>query len=111
MTMETLEQLRRQLDTADDLGGIVRTMKALAAVSIRQYEAAVRSLADYARTVELGLHVVLRDLPAPEPAPGRKPAQPIGAIVFGSDHGLCGRFNEDIVQHALEQLFWSACCC
>ncbi len=104
MTMETLAQLRRQVDTADDLGGIVRTMKALAAVSIRQYEAAVRSLADYARTVELGLHVVLRDLPAPEPAPRRKPAQRIGAIVFGSDHGLCGRFNEDIVQHALERL-------
>lgn len=104
MTMETLEQLRRQLDTADDLGGIVRTMKALAAVSIRQYEAAVRSLADYARTVELGLHVVLRDLPAPEPALGHKQTQPIGVIVFGSDHGLCGRFNEDIVQHALERL-------
>jgi F-type H+-transporting ATPase subunit gamma len=23
-------------------------------------------------------------------------------VVFGSDHGLCGRFNEDIAQHALE---------
>ena len=30
--METLEQLRRQIETANDLGGIVRTIKALAAV-------------------------------------------------------------------------------
>ena len=102
--MDTLEQLRRQLGTADDLAGIVRTMKALAAVSIRQYEAAVRSLSDYARTVDLGLHVVLRDLPAPQPAPARPQTRPVGAVVFGSDHGLCGRFNEDIVQHARERL-------
>lgn len=98
--MDTLEQLRRQLDTAHDLGSIVRTMKALAAVSIRQYEAAVRSLADYARTVELGLHVVLRDLPAPDAGPPRHAARHVGAVVFGSDHGLCGRFNEEVVQHA-----------
>ena len=102
--MDTLEQLRRQLGTADDLAGIVRTMKALAAVSIRQYEAAVRSLSDYARTVELGLHVVLRDLPEPQPASARHAARPMGAVVFGSDHGLCGRFNDDIVRHALERM-------
>lgn len=102
--METLEQLRRQLDTADDLGGIVRTMKALAAVSIRQYEAAVRSLADYTRTVELGLQVVLRDLPAPHGGRPRRPARLVAAVVFGSDHGLCGRFNEEIVQHAIDGL-------
>lgn len=100
--METLEQLRRQLDTANDLGGIVRTMKALAAVSIRQYEAAVHSLAGYARTVELGLHVVLRDLPAPDAGPPRQAARRVGAVVFGSDHGLCGRFNEEVAQHARE---------
>jgi F-type H+-transporting ATPase subunit gamma len=101
--METLEHLRHRLDTVEDLGGIVRTMKALAAVSIRQYEAAVRSLGDYYRTVELGLHVALRDLPAPEPEP-RRAESAIGAVVFGSDHGLCGRFNEDIVAHARERL-------
>ncbi len=102
--METLENLRRQLDTAGDLVGIVQTMKALAAVSIRQYDAAVRSLTDYARTIELGLHVVLRDLPEPAAPPQGRERHPLGAIVFGSDHGLCGRFNEDIVEHARERL-------
>lgn len=104
--MDTLEQLRRQIGTADDLSGIVGTMKALAAVSIRQYEAAVRSLADYARTIELGLHVVLADLPdaAQPPPPAGHAARPLGAIVFGSDHGLCGRFNEDVAVHAQARL-------
>lgn len=103
--MDTLGELRRRLGTTDDIAGIVRTMKALAAVSIRQYEAAVHSLADYSRTIELGLHAALRDLPAVEEAVARRDRlRAVGAVVFGSDHGLCGRFNEDIVAHALARL-------
>ena len=59
--MPTLEALRRQVDAVEKLESIVRTMKTLASVSIRQYEQAVASLADYARTVERGL-----ELPPPE---------------------------------------------
>jgi F-type H+-transporting ATPase subunit gamma len=101
--MEALEQIRQRLDSFEDLGAIVRTMKALAAVSIRQYEQAVHSLAPYYRTVELGLHVVLRDMPILPPAPLKKP-EALGAVVFGSDHGLCGRFNEEMVDYARERL-------
>jgi F-type H+-transporting ATPase subunit gamma len=102
--LETLEQLRRQLDTFDDLSAVVRTMKALAAVSVRQYEQAVRSLTDYYRTVELGLHVVLREMPPVAPAPIRRAPEKTGAVIFGSDHGLCGRFNEDMADHAASRL-------
>jgi F-type H+-transporting ATPase subunit gamma len=70
-------------------------MKALAAASIRQYERAVESLSQYSRTVELGLHVVLRQMPEPM-ARHQRAHGPMGIIVFGSDHGLCGRFNEDL---------------
>ena len=101
--METLEQLRRQLDTFEDLGAIVRTMKALAAVSIRQYEQAVLSLGDYYRTVELGLRVALRDLPPPS-HPSHHGSTQIAAVVFGSDYGVCGRFNEEIMDYARERL-------
>lgn len=101
--METLEQVRRRLDTFGDLAGIIRTMKALAAVNLRQYERAVRSLAGYYRTVELGLHVVLRDMQAPPPMAHGEPER-IAAVVFGSDHGLCGRFNVDMADYAHERL-------
>jgi len=102
--METLEQLRRRLDTFDDLRGLVRTMKALAAVSIHQHEQAVRALSVYWRTVELGLHVVLRDLPVRPPPSHTEETAPLAAVVFGSDHGMCGRFNDDIASHALHAL-------
>lgn len=101
--METLERLRRRLTAYEELGSIVRTMKALAAVSIRQYEQAVDSLAGYYRTVELGLHVVLRDMP-PSRSRSEHHAGQIAAVVFGSDHGLCGRFNEVIIDYASERL-------
>jgi len=101
--METLEQLRQQLESFTELGAIVRTMKALAAVNIRQYEQAVHALAPYYHTIELGLHGALRDM-ANLPPETRGPSTAVAAIVFGSDHGLCGRFNEDIAEYAVVRL-------
>jgi hypothetical protein len=46
---------------AGDLQSVVRTMKAVAASSIGQYEKSVRALADYYRTVELGLGACFRE--------------------------------------------------
>jgi F-type H+-transporting ATPase subunit gamma len=99
--MQTLEKLRRKIDVAEELQTIVRTMKTLAMVNIRHYEQAVVSLADYNRTIEMGLQVVLRSeagevLTRPLPTDGS-----LGAIIFGSDQGLCGRFNEQIAAYAL----------
>ncbi len=93
---ETSESLRRKLDGAAELGSVVRTMKALAAASITQYERAVHSLDDYYRTVELGLVAWLHQAGAEIPAGGATLAHAgvAGAVVFGSDQGLVGQFNE-----------------
>ena len=102
--MQTPESLKRTIKSAQDLLGVVKTMKALAAVSIRQYQRSVESLADYNRTVEMGLQIVLKDRRgAPEPARQRAKKQ-LGAIVFGTDQGLCGQFNNIIAQHAVAEL-------
>jgi hypothetical protein len=42
--MDTLEALSRLIATTEDLQAIVRTMKSLSAVSIRQYERTVAAL-------------------------------------------------------------------
>ncbi len=103
--MDTLEHLHKQLDSLEELRTIVKTMKALSAASIRQYEQAVSALAGYYRTVERGLHVVLKDTKSLPDAAGhmQKPLR-LASIVFGSDHGLCGRFNEDITLYALNRM-------
>ena len=58
---DTTASLRRKIGRAGDLQSVVRTMKAVAASSIGQYENSVRALADYYRTVELGLGAYLRE--------------------------------------------------
>jgi len=78
-------------------------MKALAAVSIRQYQRSVESLSDYSRTVEMGLQIVLKDRRGAA-APTQQRARRLGAIVFGTDQGLCGQFNNIVTQHALEEV-------
>jgi F-type H+-transporting ATPase subunit gamma len=99
--VESFERLRRRVDTLGELHTIVRTMKAFSAASIRQYEQSVIALQDYVRTVELGLGVVLQtpSLPATQLLRGGLPS---GMVVLGSDHGLCGRFNEDIADSAMQ---------
>ena len=102
----TMESLRRRIDGAGDLEGVVRSMKALAASSIGQYEKAVQSLDDYYRTVELALVACFRQAGPVSFAVG--PPLPnkgaIGAVIFGSDQGLVGRFNEVIVEFAVHEL-------
>jgi len=104
---DTTASLRRKIDSAGDLQSVVRTMKALAASSIGQYEQSVRSLSDYYRTVELGLCVCFRDI---EPGAmrskqkGKSAQNAIGAIVFGSDQGLVGQFNEVVADYAIKTL-------
>jgi F-type H+-transporting ATPase subunit gamma len=104
---DTTASLRRQIATAGDLQSVVRTMKAMAASSIGQYERSVRALADYYRTVELGLSACFRKS---DPATlvglrqGHSGRGAIGAVVFGSDQGLVGQFNEVVVDHAEKAL-------
>ena len=103
---DTLESLRRKIDGATDLDSVVRTMKALAASSIVQYERAVHSLDDYYRTVELGLVAWLRQSGKTIYTAGgaRKNKGATGAVVFGSDQGLVGQFNEVLAKFAVSKL-------
>ena len=101
--MLTTEFLKRRIQSAQDLLGVVKTMKALAAVSIRQYQRAVESLGEYNRTVEMGLQVVLRQS-VETMAQTRSKTARLGAIVFGTDQGLCGQLNNIIVSHAMEEM-------
>ncbi len=80
-------------------------MKALAATSVRQYEKAAESLDDYYHTVELGLSVVLAGYDEVASAASSKITNEPLLLIFGSDHGLAGRFNEQIVSFALED-YW-----
>jgi F-type H+-transporting ATPase subunit gamma len=131
-----LEALRRRIQTLGDLREIVRSMKALAASHIQQYERAARALAEHTHTVELGFRALLLERSAPgasstgsstgaatstpgstSPSPASSPTPgptatastiaaspkrhrpPCAIVLFGSDRGMCGRFDEAVIEH------------
>ena len=100
---DTLESLRSKIGAAGDLGSVVRSMKSLAAASVGQYERSASALSQYYRAVELGLAVCLRRH-APDAAEAGERAGGIGAVVFGSDQGLVGQFNDVLTAFVAETL-------
>jgi len=104
---DTTASLTRKISSAGDLQSVVRTMKALAAASIGQYDKSVRALGDYYRTVELGLSACFRESRPAAPVLNRQApadAGAIGAVVFGSDQGLVGQFNDVVADYAVKTL-------
>jgi len=80
-------------------------MKAVAASSIGDYERAVAALGDYYQTVERGLGACFRQAslyPVQQSAP--KNQHPSCIILFGTDQGLVGQFNDRIADFAQSSL-------
>mgnify|MGYP001806439090 CR=1 FL=1 len=106
--METLESLQRKLSGAKDLKSVVRTMKVVAALNIGQYEKAVLSLGDYYRTIALGMVIYLRqtklDIINERVKQDENPDKTITAVVFGSDQGLVGQFNDSLADSVKQSL-------
>ncbi|MCW5317225.1 F0F1 ATP synthase subunit gamma [Nostoc sp. KVJ3] len=106
--MSSIELLQRQIHTAQELQAVVKMMKVLAALNIHQYEQAVASLAEYNRTIEMGLHVVLKATHTHDAHTQQSLSTcnvtRCGVIIFGSEQGMCGQFNEQISHYAIAEL-------
>ncbi len=102
--METLETLRRRINSTERLHTVVRTMKVLSMTNIRQCEQAVEALSDYYRTIRLGVQAALCRRPHAVPGVRAGSCARIGALVFGSTWGMCGRFNDQLAEHVVGHL-------
>lgn len=100
---KTFQQMRHKIAGAEQLESVVRTMKAQAAANITQYETAVLSLTDYYRTIELGLNTCFH-ASSKVAVPTPQAPKHIVAIVFGSDQGLVGQFNDQLADYVKLQL-------
>jgi len=102
--MEALEALKKTIAVTEELQSLVKTMKVLAGVNIRQFERAAHAVGEYNRTIEMGLQIALRSLPEHALPPRRAQGRKLGAIIFGSDQGMCGQLNDVVVSHASRAL-------
>lgn len=103
---DSVANLHRKIASAEELESVVRTMKAMAASSIGQYEKAVHSLDDYYKTVQLGLVACFRQDEAAISVGHMEQSETgaIAAIVFGSDQGLVGQFNDVMARFVVDTL-------
>jgi F-type H+-transporting ATPase subunit gamma len=102
--LPNLQKLHHRIESADDLLSVVKTMKSMAAVNIHQYEQAVKALAEYDRTVQMGFRVLLSQRPDMVGGARRARVVRIGVVVFGSDQGMCGAFNERVASFARQTI-------
>jgi F-type H+-transporting ATPase subunit gamma len=103
----TTSSLQRKLGSAKELQSVVRTVNALTASSIGQYENSIKVLADYSRSLELGLGAYFRQSTKGALLPRRDTSNAEGevaAIVFGSDQGLVGQFNDVVADYAAKKI-------
>lgn len=97
--MAELRELQRKLDSVKALDEVVNAMRNLAAIYVRRAEAGLQAVRPYSQVVETALAILLDQTPAAPP--GETDDQPSLALVFSSDQGLCGAYNERVVQAAL----------
>ncbi len=110
--METLESIHNKTEGAEDLKSVVSAMKAMASSNIVQYNTAVSALGDYYHTVALGIIAYFRAeniekiSEKKEAKENKKNSREklICAIVFGSDQGLVGQFNDSMADFVLASL-------
>lgn len=99
---QSLETLARRTTSMKGIRSVVHTMKTLSVINSAPYERAAQAVQAYHATVLDGLHAFLsQSTPVGE-------TQPDGAarvvVVFGSDHGLCGNYNETLAAHVSQSI-------
>lgn len=102
--MVELERTSRRIRNTIELQSVVKIMKAISSANIREYETSVRSLAEYNKAIEFGLQIMLQNNNRLMTAKKAEEKGSLGAIVFGSEQGLCGNFNDIIARYALERI-------
>jgi len=92
-----LRDLEQKIGTFADIHDIVNAMKAYAGVNIRKTEECVSEVRTFEQNVFYALAGLIENFPVmalPERTVGRRVL-----IVFGSDQGLCGAYNDRIADY------------
>lgn len=97
--MSELATSRHKIESGKKIASVIRTMKVMASINVREYETAHIAALHYYVTVKRGLLACLNRIPK-DTRQQQKPIHTL-AIVFGSEQGLVGQFNSDIATFVL----------
>ncbi len=96
--MLTTRQLERKIKNFHSINEIVNSMKALASLSIRKAESILPSIRVYIENIEDSIANVLHFFPEAIKNEEKEEQRKV-YVVFSSEQGLCGVFNEKIIEY------------
>jgi F-type H+-transporting ATPase subunit gamma len=100
--MARVQEIAEQIGSLNELIEIVSALRAIAAVQMQQSQRSLTAIRDYAEIIRRALAEAATLIPddgAGSPADG--PQRP-GLVVFCSEHGFCGSFNEPLIRAAAD---------
>ncbi len=99
---QTLDVLARRTTSIQGIRSVVHTMKTLSVINAAPYEHAARSIEAYHDTILEGLHAFLSQSDPIDVVTSKDVTNVI--VVFGSDHGLCGNYNDALANHVRQRI-------
>jgi len=97
--------LQHKIRIVKELQNVVETMKTMASINLGMYEKVNHALAEYEQIIEEGLCAVFQEYQVAGLLGSIQQAMPgLGVVVFGSDQGMVGRFNEQLADLAVKRL-------
>ena len=100
--MQRLSELQARLHSLGELGGVVRALRSVSAARVQQAHGVLDSIRQYTSVIQDALTDASRGLPLP-PNPGDSGERGGFIIVFGSEHGFVGAFNERLFKAATRE--------
>jgi F-type H+-transporting ATPase subunit gamma len=100
--MARAEVIASQIGSLNELLEIVSALRAIAAVQMQQSRRSLDAIRLYADIIRRALAEAATLMPEDSNDPAAGGAQRPGLIVFCSEHGFCGAFNEPLISAAAE---------
>ncbi len=101
-----VQSLKKKISKIEILSDVVKMMKNLSSAKIIPAQKAVESMDDYDQEVRLGFEACIRYSDEVYARLANASFQPAntGVIIFGSDRGMVGQFNEIISEYACNEI-------
>jgi F-type H+-transporting ATPase subunit gamma len=97
--MERLSELNRRIESLTELLEVIGTMRSLAATRVREARTAVPGIRQYATVVDEALAEAVPLLAGEDVEPGPE-SDGTAVLVFSSEHGFVGAFNDHLLDAA-----------
>lgn len=103
--MATLRELKGRIGSVASTGKITGAMKMISSAKMHKYEQALKRLVPFRRQVQSVIgHLLAAEGEYTSPLIEAREVKKIAYLVYGSDDGLCGAYNNNIYKGLLEYI-------